>query len=74
MTDDLLDLTLLLEVRESLPGQAAVDLETVDQSRNSDETVGLDVLVELLGSGLVQDDGVVGLVLDCTIEYTLAIH
>jgi hypothetical protein len=65
VTNDLLDLALLLEVIQSLAGQAAVDLETVDQGGNGDETVGLDVLVELLGSGLVEDDGVVGLVLDC---------
>lgn len=65
MTNDLLDLTLLLEVGEGLAGKRTVDLETVDQSGDGDQAVRLDVLVELLRGGLVEDDGVVGLVLDC---------
>lgn len=64
MANDLLDLSLLLEVGESLAGKAAVDLETVDEGGDGDQTVGLNILVELLSSGLVEDDGVLGLVLD----------
>lgn len=64
MANNLLDLTALLEVGEGLAGKAAVDLETVDEGGNGDQTVGLNILVELLGSGLVEDDGVLGLVLD----------
>lgn len=63
--DDGLDLSLLLEVLEALAGQGAVNLEPVDKGGDGDETVGLDVLVQLVGSGLVEDDGVLGLVLDC---------
>lgn len=64
MTNNLLDLSLLLKVSKALAGQAAVDLETVDQSGDSDQTVGLDILVETLSDLLLEDDGVLGLVLD----------
>ena len=62
--DDGLDDTLLLEVGNALAGERAVDLETVDEGGNGDEAVGLNVLVELVRSGLVEQDGVLGLVLD----------
>lgn len=65
MANDLLDLTTLLEVSKALTGKAAVDLVTVDEGGDGDQTVGLDILVELLGGGLVEDDGVLGLVLNC---------
>lgn len=71
MTDNLLDLSLLLEISKGLAGQAAVDLETVDESGDSDETVGLDVLVESLSGLLLEDDGVLGLVLDYSRNITL---
>lgn len=64
--DNGLDLSLLLEVLEALAGQGAVDLEPVDEGGDGDETVGLDVLVQLVGGGLVEDDGVLRLVLDCS--------
>lgn len=64
VTNNLLDLSLLLKVSKALAGQAAVDLETVDQSGDSDQTVGLDILVETLSDLLLEDDGVLGLVLD----------
>lgn len=66
VSNNLLNLTLLFEVGEGLAGQAAVDLQTVDEGSDGDEAVGLDILVELLGGGLVEDDGVLSLVLDCT--------
>jgi hypothetical protein len=65
VADNLLDLALLLKVIQSLAGEAAVDLQTVDEGGHGDQTVGLDILVELLRGGLVEDDGVLGLVLDC---------
>lgn len=64
MANNLLDLTALLEVSESLAGKAAVDLETVDKGSDGDQAVGLNILVELLSGGLVEDNGVLGLVLD----------
>lgn len=65
MADDLLDLSPLFEISQSLAGQAAVDLQTVDKGGDGDEAVGLDILVELLGGRLLKDDGVLGLVLNC---------
>lgn len=63
--DDGLDLSLLLKVLQALASQRAVDLQSVDEGGDGDETVGLDVLVQLLRGGLVENDGVLGLVLDC---------
>lgn len=63
--DDGADLALLNEVVQALAGKGAVDLESVDKGGDGDETVGLDVLVQLVRGGLVEDDGVLGLVLDC---------
>ena len=60
-----LDHSLLLEVLQALPGERAVDLEPVDEGGDGHEAVGLDILVELVGSGLVKEDGVLGLILDC---------
>lgn len=62
--NDGLDLALLLEVLDALPRQGAVDLESVDQGGDGHQAVGLDILVELLRGGLVEEDGVLGLVLD----------
>ena len=64
VADDLLDRTLRLEVSESLASKTAVDLQTVNEGGDGDQTVGLNILVESLGGGLVEDDGVLGLVLD----------
>lgn len=65
MPDDLLDLAFLLQVGERATGQAAVDLEAVDQHRDGDEPVRLNVLVEFVAGGFVKHDGMVGFVLDC---------
>ena len=64
MTDNLLDLALSLEVLEGFPGERTVDLETIDEGGNGDQAVRLDILVELVGDVLVEDDSVLGLVLD----------
>ena len=68
VADNLLDGALLLEIVESLSGERTVDLETVDEGGNGDQAVGLDVLVELVRGLLVENDGVLGLVLDCCIR------
>ena len=65
VSDNLLDLTVGLEVSERFPCERAVDLQTIDESGNGDEAVGLDILLELVVGGLVENDGVLGLVLDC---------
>lgn len=64
VSDDGLDDALLLKVGKALAGQRTVDLHSVDEGGDGDEAVGRDILVELLGSGLVENDGVLGLVLD----------
>lgn len=69
VTNDLLDLTVSLKVGKGLAGKGAVDLETIDEGGDGDQTVGLHILLELLGSGLVENDGVLGLVLDCRAKY-----
>lgn len=74
MTDNLLDLALSLEVLEGFPGERAVDLETVDEGGNSDQAVRLDILVELVGDVLVEDDSVLGLVLDYKSISTALVH
>lgn len=68
VTDDLLDLAVGLEVLEGFPGDGAVDLEAIDEGGNGDQAVGLDVLVEPVALLLVEDDGVLGLVLDCGVS------
>jgi RNA-binding protein YhbY len=66
--DNGLDKALLLEVGKALASERAVDLHSVDQSSDGDQTVRLDILVELLGGGLVEKDGVLGLVLDLALR------
>lgn len=65
MADDLLDLALLLKLGERTAGEGTVDLQSVDKGGDGDEAVGLNLLLETVRSGLVEDDGVLGLVLDC---------
>jgi hypothetical protein len=64
VSDHRLDDALLLEVGKALSCQRTVDLHSVDESGDGDQTVRLHILVELLRGGLVEDDGVLGLVLD----------
>lgn len=67
VSDHRLDDALLLEVGKALSCQRAVDLHSVDEGGNGDETVRLHILVELLRGGLVENDGVLGLVLDLSL-------
>lgn len=67
MTNNLLDLAVCLEIGEGFPCERTVDLETVDEGGNGDQAVRLDILLELVVDRLVEDDGVLGLVLDCEI-------
>ena len=61
---DPLDLTLLLQVPDSYPRQAPVDLQPLDEDALADEAEGRDLLDDAVVGGLVNGDGVVGLVLD----------
>lgn len=64
MSHHLLDLPLLLQVIQCFPCQASIDLQSVHEGGYGDEAVGLDVFVEFVGGGFIEDDCVVGLVLD----------
>lgn len=64
MSDNLLDLAVGLEVGERFPCERAVDLQAIDEGGNGDEAVGLDILLKLVVGLLVENDGVLGLVLD----------
>jgi hypothetical protein len=65
VTNDLLDLAVLLEVLERFPCKRTVNLQAIDEGGDCDEAVGLNILLELVVGLLVEDDGVLGLVLDC---------
>ncbi len=65
MSDNLLNLTIGLKVGKRFPCERAVDLQAIDECGNSNEAVGLDILLELVVGLLVENDGVLGLVLDC---------
>ena len=66
MSHHLLDLSLLLQIIQRLPCETAIDLQSINEGGDCDETIGLDVFVEFVGGGFVENDGVVGLVLDCS--------
>jgi len=66
VTDDLLDGTSLFEVLESLAGDRSVDLQTIDEDSDRDQAVGLNILLKALVGLLVENDGVLRLVLDCS--------
>jgi len=55
------------ELADSSAGKGAVDAETVNKDRGRDQLVGGDLLHELVIGGLVEDDSVVGLVLDLSL-------
>jgi len=65
VTNNLLDDSLLLEITDAPAGERSVDLQAIDEDSDSDEAVGLDILVESLAGLLVEDDRVLCLVLDC---------
>ena len=64
MRNDLLNDTPLLQILQRRASQRTIDLESVDQDCDCDKTIGLHILLEFLVGGLVENDDVVGLVLD----------
>lgn len=64
MSNHLLDLSFLLQIIQRFPCEATIDLQPVDEGSDCDEAVGLNVFVKFVGGGFVENDGVVGLVLD----------
>lgn len=63
MMHDLLDRALLRQVPDRNARQAAVDLEALDEDGLADELEGGDLLQDTVVRGLVEDDGVLCLVL-----------
>lgn len=64
MPHHLLNLPLLLKITQRLPRQGSIDLQPIDERGNGDEAVRLDIFVQFVGGGFVEDDGVVGFVFD----------
>merc|ERR1719175_554899 len=62
VSDNLLDLSLLLEFDESFPGEGAPDFQPLGDDGRSDELVGGDLLQQLVICGLVEEDQVVQLI------------
>ena len=85
VSNNLLDDALLLKVGQTSAGNGSVDLHSVDEDRDGDQAVGLDILVKLVGGGLVEEDGVLSLVLNwwivrsvlrrsrCSLPHTLSL-
>ena len=65
----MLDLPLLLKILQAPACERSVDLEPIDEGSDGNEAVRLDILVKLVGSGLVENDGVLCLVLDYDGEF-----
>jgi len=64
VSNHLLDLPFLLQVTQCFPCKTAVDLESVHKGCNSDEAVGLNIFVKSIGGSFIENNCVVGLVLD----------
>jgi hypothetical protein len=67
VVDDALYLAVLLEVADSNTGERAVYFETLDEDALGDEAEGRDFLHDAVEGGLVEGDGVLGLVLDLSL-------
>ena len=64
MTRDGLNQTLSFELTDGNTSQRTVQLETINQNRLRDELVGRNFLEQTIVGGLIEDNQVVGLVLD----------
>ena len=67
MVHDLLDQPLLLQVPDGYPRQAPVDFQSLDEDALADEAEGGDLLQNTVVGRLVEDDGVLRLVLDLSL-------
>lgn len=63
-----LDQLLPLKMSNSNTGQAAVDLETLNEDALADELEGGDFLENTIEGGLVERDSVLGLILDLSLR------
>ena len=64
VTRDGLDQTLSFELTDGNTSQRTVQLETINQNRLGDELVGGDFLEQTIVGRLIEDNQVVGLILD----------
>ena len=64
MVHNPLDLPLLLQVPDGYPCKTPVDLQTLDEDALADEAEGRDLLEDTVVGRLVEDNGVLRLVLD----------
>ena len=64
MSNNLFDLSLLLQIVQCLPRQTSIDFQPIDKRGDSNQAVGLDVFVEFVRGGFIEDDRMVGLILD----------
>lgn len=62
-----LNLTLLLQMPDSHPSKGSVDLETLNQDTLRDKLEGGDFLEDTIVGGLVEDNSMLGLVLDLSL-------
>jgi hypothetical protein len=62
MVDNSLDCTLLLEVSDSNPSKATIDLQSFDEYALRNESEGWRFLEDTIISGLIKSDGVLRLV------------
>ena len=68
MVNNPLDLALLLQVSDRNPRQRAVDLEPLNENALGDEAEGRDFLDDAVEQGLVERNGVLGLILDLALR------
>ena len=62
------DLLLLLQVANGNTSQRAIDFETLDEDALADEFEGGNFLQDTVVDGLVEGDGVDGLILDLSLR------
>lgn len=62
-----LDLTILLQMPDSNPGETAIDLQPLNEDALADESEGGDFLDDAVVCSLVKGDGVLSLVLDLSL-------
>lgn len=67
MVHNPLNLSLLLQMTDCYPSQAPIDLQSLDEDTLANESEGRDLLHDAVVSGLVEDDGVLRLVLDLSL-------
>ena len=71
---DPLDLALLLQVPDSYPCQAPIDLQPLDEDALTDKAEGRDFLQNTVVGGLVKDHRMLGLVLDLSLRPLLLLR